>query len=459
MQLTNLIMPRKTKALSVRALCSVLAIFLTTHTFAQNNSPYSRYGLGNMVPNTNIINRGMGGISAAYADQLSINFNNPASYSSFYTLMEERSKKMAYGRVLLDVGMNIENRTLREPNTPQSFTSSDAYFSYLHVGIPLNKKWGLSFGISPLTRIGYKINKSELLHDPITDLGIDSALTQYSGNGGTFIPRIGTGFAIKNFSIGVNMGYLFGKKESSSQRSILNDSILYTAGKNTMSASFGDIYFNAGAQYKFKLTGTSSLSLGVTGNLQHDINATQDVYKESYATGATTADTIYRQQDVKGAITFPASYTAGVVYERQVGTTGIFTLGTDYIQTKWNDFRYFGAVDSVQDNWQVRVGSQYRPNAKTGSGYFSNVTYRAGFSFGPDYIHIGNQIPQYGISFGMGLPLANYNRLSPGQFTMINVALEYEKRGNNDNPLKENLFRLSLGFNFSDLWFSKRKYD
>jgi len=53
--------------------------------------------------------------------------------------------------------------------------------------------------------------------------------------------------------------------------------------------------------------------------------------------------------------------------------------------------------------------------------------------------------------------LANYSRLS-GQFTTINIALEYIKRGNNSNIVKENLFRVSVGLNLSDLWFGKRKY-
>jgi hypothetical protein len=68
-------------------------------------------------------------------------------------------------------------------------------------------------------------------------------------------------------------------------------------------------------------------------------------------------------------------------------------------------------------------------------------------------------LPQFGVSFGVGLPIANYNRLSIGQYSIVNLALEYNKRGNNDNLLKENTFRFSVGLNFSDLWFNKRKYD
>jgi hypothetical protein len=58
----------------------------------------------------------------------------------------------------------------------------------------------------------------------------------------------------------------------------------------------------------------------------------------------------------------------------------------------------------------------------------------------------------------MGLPIA-ISRQAPNQLTVVNIAFEYMKRGNNDNLLKENAFRLSLGFSLSDFWFIKRKYD
>ena len=51
------------------------------------------------------------------------------------------------------------------------------------------------------------------------------------------------------------------------------------------------------------------------------------------------------------------------------------------------------------------------------------------------------------------------SRLAPNQYNAINISLEYLKRGNKDNALKENVFRFSVGFNFTDLWFVKRKYE
>ena len=150
------IIPKKIKALGWNRwtvnflLCASFFILTSSKIFSQDNSPYSRYGLGDIVPNTNIVNRSMGGISAAYSDILTINFNNPASYSSFLTYMEARSKKSISGRVILDVGMNFDTRSLRELNPPSKFTVSNALFSYMQVGIPLRKNWGMSFGIRPV---------------------------------------------------------------------------------------------------------------------------------------------------------------------------------------------------------------------------------------------------------------------------------------------------------------------
>ncbi|HRF27774.1 MAG TPA: hypothetical protein PKW54_10550, partial [Ferruginibacter sp.] len=43
----------------------ILTILSSFPTLAQENSPYSRYGLGDIVPNQNVVNRGMGGLSIA----------------------------------------------------------------------------------------------------------------------------------------------------------------------------------------------------------------------------------------------------------------------------------------------------------------------------------------------------------------------------------------------------------
>jgi hypothetical protein len=169
-------------------------------------------------------------------------------------------------------------------------------------------------------------------------------------------------------------------------------------------------------------------------------------------------DSVLDQKNIKGEIVYPTSYTAGFVLEKFVTAKEAgWLIGVDYVQSKWSDYRIYGQADpAVRDKWELRAGAQLRPVPK--ENYFSNVTYRAGAFFGPDYIYINKKLPVFGASFGLGLPIRNFNRQNE-QYTIINLAFEFIKRGNNDNVLKENLFRLSAGFSLSDVWFIKRKYE
>lgn len=444
---------------------------------AQDNSPYSRYGLGDLHPNTNIYNRGMAGISAGYSDQPinglsdprtgkyypSINFANPASYSRFYAIKEPNSKKLVYGRMLLDVGINFNTRTLKEINTPQSFTSSNGYFSYLQLGVPIKKNWGLVFGLRPLSTISYKITRNERLPN------IDSVQTLFQGDGGSYLFNLGTGVAVKNFSIGVNAGYLFGKKDYSTRRYFLNDSVIYNASNHQTKTNFGGLFFNTGVQYRVDLNKdkTKYIQFGAFGNVQHRLDSKSDIIRETYYVDASDGanlrlDSVYEQKGVKGNLDYPASYGFGFVAEQlpDVKKNG-WLIGVDLLSSNWDNYRFNGQTDAVKTNWQLRVGGQLRPRLK--ETYKSLLAYRAGMFFGDDYVSLGNQkLPTWGVSAGISLPIANLKdaaRRFRTQYSIVNLSAEYIRRGNNDNPINENLFRVSLGFTLSDLWFTKRKYD
>jgi hypothetical protein len=441
-------------------------IFLSTSMvlFAQNNSPYSRFGLGDLSSGTNITTRGMGGISAAYSDIFSVNFANPASYSQFQAILEQRSKKLSSGRVVLDVGTNLESRTLIAPNTANRFTSNDLLFSYVQVGLPLRKNWGLSFGIRPISRISYLINREETLKDPVSGNDIERAVTQFRGTGGSYLPSIGTGFAIKNLSLGINAGYLFGNRENTTLRSLINDSLLYYSSEHTTNTSFGSLFFDAGLLYTATLKkGSNSetvLRFGVSGNWKQTLDGSQNIMRQTFTRGSSgeelRIDSVYENNGVKGEIMYPSSYKAGFTLQRRNSNGSGWLFGVDYGQSKWSEYRYFGQADSVQDSRMFHFGGQFNPRPQ--SNYFSNVAYRFGFFTGKDYIKVRNDLPVFGMSFGAALPIRP-SRMAPNQFSMVNLALEYIKRGNNDNLLKENMFRFSLGLNLTDLWFGKRKYE
>ena len=466
MLLAKLITPKKINALgSIRFSFSVILIALCFPAFSQDNSPYTRFGLGDLVPSTNINTRAMGGISTGYNDYFSINFNNPASYGSFYTIREEKSKKTRWARAILDIGLNFENRTLIAPNTTGKFTVSNALFSHVQVGIPLRNNWGLSFGLRPVSRISYKTIQGGRVLDAVTGLPTaDSTVTLSEGDGGTYLASLGTGFRIKDFSFGVNGGYLFGKKDYSSRKSVINDTVQYNAGNFQTKTTYGNLYLNAGMQYQVRLDSTTFMTLGAFGNLKQKLSASQDLIRETYYydpnVGNSRIDSVYEKNGVKGKIEYPASFTAGFMIQRIPALKkGGWLIGVDFHQSNWKDYRIYGQADSLRNKWEIRVGGELRPSLEAArKSYFGNVAYRAGFFIGPDYIQVKKKLPLFGASLGLGLPLRNFNRLN-NQVTLINVAFEYIKRGNNENLLKENMFRFSVGFSLSDIWFTKKKYE
>lgn len=421
---------------------TVLAVALISGSFqlaAQENSPYSRYGLGDPVPTGNIINRAMGGVSSAYFDYQSVNYTNPATYSKLRV-------------TTFDLGFEVDSRTLREPNNPGKFNASSANVSYVQLGIPLipKRSWGLNLGLRPVTRVNYKILTTERNF-------IDSLATIYEGTGGSYDVFAGTGIAFGNFSVGMNVAYSFGTKDYTTRKSFLNDSVLYYQSNHQTKSTFGGFTFQGGAQYSTKLSKNTWLRLGASGQMERKLNANRDIIRETFqydANGATfTIDSVDHKTDLSGTVTYPSSYTAGFVIEKQ----NEWLVGVDYAASNWSNYQFFGEKDPLQNSWQLKVGGQWTPDLLRGKSYWSRVTYRAGFFTGKDYIKADTDLPILGFSAGAAFPIRRTNYTN--QFTVINTAIEVGRRGNDDNKIRESFFRVSVGLSLSDLWFIKRKYE
>lgn len=404
------------------------------------NSPYSRYGLGDLLPRQNIMSRGIGGVSAAYADILTVNFTNPASYS--------RLK-----RATLDFGVEIDSRTLSVIDPPKKYSSTSPIISYVQLGLPLSqtKNWGMNIGLRPVTRVNYKIERNERLD------GIDSVNTLFEGNGGTYEVYTGTGFAIKNLSVGFNVGYLFGTKEYSSRRTFIPDSSykFYYGSEHSSRSNYGGLFANAGFQYTIRVGKKDMLRIGGFGNLKRTFSANESsrvmTYEET-TTGIDSIDVAY-QNDVSGEIVYPSSYGVGLMYYKG----DKWLIGADLTQSKWSQYQYFGQKDQVTDSWKLHVGGQILPNATSAKTYWGRVTYRGGFFIGRDYVKVNKDLPIWGATMGFGLPMRppSYSN----QYSIINLSLEFGQRGTNANLVRENFFKLGVGFTLSDIWFIKRKYD
>lgn len=421
-------------------------------SLSQENSPYSRYGIGNLVPSVNILNRGMGGISAGFSSDRSINFINPASYG-------------ALGLTTLDIGAQVDSRVLKSKTPAGKYATNNAIISYLQVGFPLlygNKKaiknkigWGANLGLRPLSNINYKIEKNSRIP------GIDSLITLYEGSGGLNEAFIGTGVQVKNFSFGLNVGYIFGNKSYSTRLVFLNDTVNYLKSNSATKTSIGGISFNAGVQYALELkkkdTVRGVLRIGAYGSLQKSYGASQDVLRETFAYnvngGTTHVDSVFEKNNQKGTVQLPSTFGIGFTLE-----TDHLLYGVDYEMSNWNNYRFFGQKDMVQNNWTVKAGFQYFPAKLNSRKYSQFIKYRAGVFFGPDYIAADKKLPRFGVSVGAGLPLKLRQAFYETQKSLMNVAFEYGNRGNSSNNIRESIMHISVGFSLSDLWFRRYKY-
>ena len=408
-------------------------------THAQENSPYSRYGLGDLIPAQNILSRSMGGLSTAFTDYQAVNFSNPASYTGLKI-------------TTLDIGLDYTSRTLRTLNPPKKFTSANLVPSYVQIGLPLSKKreWGMNLGLRPVSRINYEIFTRTRVPN------VDSIQYKYVGYGGSYQAYMGMAYGTKSLSVGFNAGYMFGNKEYSTRVSFINDTVKYKSTSSTDTSNFGGLFLNLGVQYKIKLSKQYTLRLGATANLQSTLNATRSITREtidfSPTVGIVVVDSIYKGQNQKGEIIYPSSWTAGFMIERNEK----WMAGAEINVDKWGDYRYYGEADKLKNSFMARVGGQFMPDNKS-TKYWNRVVYSAGFMIGTDPIFYSKRVGYYAFTFGTRLPVRRSGYTN--QYTTVNTAFEIGFRGNKTNEISENIFRFSLGLNLSDVWFIKRKYE
>jgi hypothetical protein len=427
----------------------VFCLLIGASAVAQENSPYSRYGLGDLVPNQNILNRSMGGISAGYADYRTVNFVNPASYSNI-------------NYATFDFGAETNTRRLKSITPASRYSATNLNISYVQLGLPIRMKkanqknifLGVNVGLRPVSRINYKIYA-------INDKpGVDSVLNVYEGTGGVNDALFGAGLRIKNFSLGFNSGYRFGNKSYSTRVSVLNDTVFHYPANYSYKTNFGGMFFTLGTQLDIKVNKKGLLRLGAYAGLKGELNGEQDVTIETVSYDAAGAsyriDSVFKRSN-SGTVNTPSNWGAGFTY---LDSAGHWMVGADYEQTAWSQYKFFGNSDKVKNNWKVRVGAEYLP-ASLGTPlkkYFSFVKYRAGFYYGPDYINLGSNLVEYGFTFGAGFPLKLRKSYYETQTSFLNTAIEIGSRGNKNTNLRENLLRISVGFSLSDLWFNRSKY-
>ncbi len=427
----------------------VLLLIITLPVFSQTNtySPYSRFGLGELVIPGFAQSIGLGASGIALRNSTHINYLNPASYSGLDTL------SFVFDFGIMGGLTNYSNGTMDKQ-------LKNANLHHIAIGFPIARWWKAAAGITPFSNVGYKISQDEYIpgYGPVEYL--------YEGTGGLNKFFLGSSLELfKKISLGVNMSYMFGYIEYKNQTSFPLD--LYAA-----TTLFDDrlditkIMFNFGLQYHEVFNDKYFLTLGLIFDNETPLNATRTSLQQQHFPGQATqviriidgdstlvtipSTLEYNRYDEKGKIIYPRNFGMAAAF----GLTDKLLLTGEYTTQQWSESRFFGRSDSLVNSSSFRGGIEYLPNKNALKGYLNHASFRLGGYYTKSYLSIrGQQLNDYGITFGVGLPFR-------GSKTAVNLGVILGKRGTlNNNLIEEKYGMIHVGITLQDYWFIKRKID
>ncbi len=427
----------------------MLGAALFANAQSGTNSPYSQYGLGVLSDQTSGFNRGMNGVGIGFHEHNQVNYLNPASYASLDSLT-----------FLFDVGASGQITNFTESGVKKN--AKNANFEYAVAGFRVAKGVGVSFGIIPFTNVGYSYSKKEWGNETNKDFYYTNT---YSGEGG--LHQIYVGAAWQPFiglSFGANVSYLWGSYSKSVVNTYSNS--YYKSLLRTYSTQVNSYKLDFGVQYTKRLGKKDWLTLGVTYSPGHNIGGNADMKIISSNSQTSTADTI--PFSIAKANSLPTMLGVGLMWNHNVQ----LKVGIDYTLQKWGSIGYptfettgtdattglnksqYVLRDGIyQDRHKVNLGMQYC-YGEHARQFLRRVQYRAGVSYATPYYKVnGADGPkEYSVSAGFGIPIVNnYNNRS-----YLNISGQWVRSSAAD-LIKENTFRINIGFTFNEDWFRKWK--
>ena len=414
------------------------------------NSPYSRYGIGQINSSANTYQLGQGGLSYTTNKFNQVNIANPASYPY-----------IRKHTPIFDLAINGDFSEIKSSDSVQYYRNgSVANFT---LGLPTSKRSGLVFSYQPYANMGYNIVDSLITQDN------EEFSDTYVGNGGLNKLTAGFGYLIYrsdstnlNVSIGLNGSYVFGNYYHQRMSDFPSGST-YNSLLVKDSTSLKDFILESGIMAEYRPGKNWTATLGVTYAFSKNLKSKNEFLAYTYyGNSSAIIDTLKYTPSTSGSIYVPS--TLGVAlelnYKHKIG------LGLQYTTKQWSTFSTSFAHQSnvvFEDITELNAGLWYKPSGAKGNsngGPLKNSTFKTGFRQSNLGLSInGTSINEIALSAGIHLPLVN-----SGSFSSVNFGTEFGKRGSIENGLvQEQFVRLRLGLsitpNINDRWFIKRKYD
>lgn len=390
------------------------------------NSPYTRFGLGQLSDQSVGVNKGMGGIGYGLSQHNTINMMNPASYYTVDTLS-----------FLLDFGFSLQNGNFEENRV--KINAHNSSIDYIAMQFRLIKDLGITVAFMPFSNVGYLFSTTQTIYDD--QEGDITAYNSHSGTGGLREIKTGLGWKLNQYlSLGSNLSFLFGEF-SHQVSSTFSESSIYSR-KKTYGADIYTYKLEFGTQSSFNI-GQDLLTVGLIYSPGHAIDNKEYIYDITYSSTETIlGDTTL----ISNAFRLGNRFGAGLTY-----THKSFTTGVDISFEMWSRALFF--KENGKDCIKISIGGMYQPEADSKNPFRRSI-YKAGFYYREPYAYVNGQKgpTEYCLSAGLTLPISNrYNNLSKvnlsGQFIHIHPSSK--------NMITENYVRLNLGLSLCERWFIK----
>lgn len=412
----------------------MMLIVIMASAQSGSNSPYTRYGFGQLSDQNFGNSKAMGGIAYGLRNGMQINASNPASYSAVDSLT-----------FIFDAGLSLQNANFKEAGIKTNAKNST--LDYIAMQFRLFKGLGFTAGFLPYSMVGYGMSETKTIGSDEYGSPLKSYST-YSGDGNLHQVFVGLGYNVfKNLSVGANISYLYGDIKHTVSTSFSNTSATNSVRSDKI--SINDYKLDLGIQYSQKFGEKHLVNLGAVYSYGHDIHGKGYIYHETYANGSSlpatqTIDTISKGFGIPHTFGIGATY----VYDNRL------TVGLDYTLQKWGEVDFFGKQGQFTNRQKISLGAEYLPNPYN-RNYLNRIRYRVGAYYSDPYTKVNNQdgAREYGLSFGFGLPIFQSKSL-------LNISGQYVKvEPKVKGMLEETYLRINIGLTFNERWFMKWKVD
>ena len=406
----------------------VLSVIFSFSTIwaADTASPFSRYGYGEFQSPVSGALLSMGGLGYGMRTNRVINPSNPASYTSIDSLT-----------FMMDLGVSgVIDGSVTAAGRNTQFVGNIDYVSFQ---VPLAKWAAISFGLNPLTLVGYEY----LFTDTQESYDYDGPLEvkqSFSGDGGLTQVYLGLSFDIcDRVAIGVNGKYLFGKIVHNRQVEFPNSSLFNnTTYSNSIYVSAWECDF--GIQYHQPIGKDDLLVIGGTYTMKLPMNNSTEII-------STT--NVVNTDNTKYEFDYPQTVGAGLSYL----WNNRLLIGADVTWMELSKVKYYSKENVFSDRFVYALGAEYMHDPES-KKYVELMRFRLGANYSNSYAQVnGQDYNKWAITCGVGFPLPNTK-------TTLNLHIEYGQQGSLKNiGLVEQYCKIGIGVSLNERWFVKRRFN